>query len=103
MDEVIALAHQPRDMIKTCKFEETPGLSNCTELMDGLEKIFSPQYGVCYGFNILRRNNNKISIHSSYGGPKFGLQLVLNVEGNYLCQITGKNLSRHITFFMRIL
>ena len=84
MDEVIAIAHQPRDMIKSCKFEDMPDFKYCRELIDGSVKIFSPQYGVCYGFNILGRNTNKTSAYSNYGGPKFGLQLVLSIEGK--CQ-----------------
>ena len=83
MDEVIAIAHQPRDMIKSCNFDDMPGSENCKELIDGSVKIFSPQYGVCYGFNILGRNTNRTSAYSNYGGPKFGLQLVLNIEGKY--------------------
>ena len=83
MEDVIAIAHQPRDMIKSCIFEEIPHMDNCSELINGAMKIFSPQYGVCYGFNILGNNVDKDSAYSSYGGPKFGLQLVLDIEGNY--------------------
>ena len=83
MEDVIAIAHQPQNMIKSCIFNEIPRLDNCSELMNGVVKIFSPQYGVCYGFNVLGNNADKDSIYSNYGGPKFGLQLVLDIEGNY--------------------
>ena len=83
MEDVIAIAHQPRDMIKSCIFEEIPRMDSCSELIDGMVKIFSPQYGVCYGFNIMGNNADKDSVYSNYGGPKFGLQLILDIEGNY--------------------
>ena len=81
MNETIAIAHRPQDMIKGCIFGEYPSLQNCTELTRGTVKIFSPDYGVCYGFNVLDRYTDKDSVYSVYGGPKFGLQLILNIEG----------------------
>ena len=81
MEDVTAIAHQPRDLIKSCIFEEIPMMDNCSELINGVVKIFSPEYGVCYGFNILGNNTDKDSVYSNYGGPKFGLQLVLDIEG----------------------
>ena len=81
-EEVIAIAHQPQDMIKDCRFNgQAMWEPNCVELVQGLVKMFSPKFGVCYMFNFEGINTNRTSVTSIYGGPEFGLQLILDIEG----------------------
>ena len=91
MEETIAIAHQPEDLIKHCGFAGVPMYPPyCKELIQGNVKLFSPQIGVCYGFNF--RNTSRIdtfdlfngTAYSMYSGREFGLQLVLDIEGQYL-------------------
>ena len=89
MEETIAVAHQPQDLIKHCKFGGVSLVPPfCTELMEGAVKLFSPKIGVCYGFNF--RNTSRDdgffnlfngTAYSMYSGREFGLQLVLHIEG----------------------
>ena len=101
MAETMAVAHQPQDLIKYCKFG---GIAMyppyCTELLQGTVKLYSPKIGVCYGFNF--RNTSRIdpfglfngTAYSMYSGREFGLQLVLDIEGQYCYLIlsVGKSL-----------
>ena len=82
MDEVIAIAHRPQSMIKYCAFGGIPTYSpDCTDLIRGSVKMFTPANGVCYSFNFQRLGSQKVSASSVYGGGEFGLQLVLDIEG----------------------
>ena len=84
MDEVTAISHQSHDMIKYCEFSGIPMYSPyCTELFNGSVKMFTPDFGVCYVFNFQTLYANKSSLFSIYGGAEFGLQIVLDIEGEY--------------------
>ena len=80
-EDVIAIAHQPEDLIKYCEFSGYPVSPGCTELIKGTHKIFGPATGVCYSFNFRGLNRSIESEIAVYGGQEFGLQLVLDVEG----------------------
>ena len=80
MEEVIAIAHQPEDMIKFCEFgSQAMYPPHCTELIQGSFKMFSPTYGVCYGFNY--KSPDRTTLYTTYGGGEFGLKVVLDIEG----------------------
>ena len=89
MEEVVAVAHRPQDMIKHCQFARVPMYSPyCNELIDGANKMFAPVPGLCYGFNFkaaLRPSKdnatNSSPLTTLYGGREFGLQLIVDIEG----------------------
>ena len=84
MDEVIAVAHQPKDMIMHCVVGGIPMLKPfCDELIQGQVKMFTPTYGVCYGFNFNFLDEARLPLRSNYAGRDFGLELVLNIESKF--------------------
>ena len=83
MEEVVAIAHNPLDMIKSCQFAGVPMYSPyCSELINGSTKMFVPLFGVCYGFNFQNVTSSVESVSSIYAGREFGLQLIVDIEGN---------------------
>ena len=85
--EVIDVAHQPKDMIQECIF--TKRIRNqdplCENLMrTGGTKIFTPTYGVCYMYNFRGLSKMAYPMISFYPGEEYGLQLTLNVESKYI-------------------
>ena len=66
----------------------------CDELIQGQVKMFTPIYGVCYGFNFNFLDETRLPLRSNYAGRDFGLELVLNIESKF----------RHIVceYFFRI-
>ena len=88
MEETIAIAHQPQDLIKHCGFAGVPVYPPyCKELIEGAVKLFSPAIGVCYGFNFRNTSRKEPfdlyngTTYTLYSGRQLGLQLVLNIEG----------------------
>ena len=85
--EVIEIAHQPKDMIQECIF--TKQIRNrdplCKSLMRyGGTKIFTPTYGVCYMYNFRGLNKLMHPMISFYPGEEYGLQLTMNIESKYI-------------------
>ena len=69
-------------MIKHCEFFGKAMYDPyCSELVQGSVKMFAPAFGVCYAFNFQGVDGDKVSAYSMYGGPEWGLQLILDVEG----------------------
>ena len=81
MDEMIAVAHQPEDMIISCIVNGIPMMTPyCNDLIQGNEKMFAPAYGVCYVFNSKDWMGNTPSLITNYAGRDFGLELIINIE-----------------------
>ena len=80
---MITIAHQPTDMIKYCEYGGNTFTESCDELIKGSVKIFGPATGVCYSFNFVGLNRKKNPVTSVYGGQEFGLQLIIDIEGEY--------------------
>ena len=84
--EIKQIAHQPGDMIKYCSMHGPYGDDKCEELRQGSVKIFTARYGVCYMFNHQSHNGRHKEakpLRSSYGGPEFGLELIIDMESKY--------------------
>ena len=82
-EEVIKVAHQPKDMIKECVYTQKirEKEKSCTDyITDGGTKIFTPAYGVCYMFNFKGLSNKMQPLMAIYPGEEYGLQLTLNIE-----------------------
>ena len=75
------VAHQAQDMVISCKMRGRDGDKKCEELMKGHGAVFTTRYGVCYMFNAAAKNGG--SIVSNYGGPNFGLELLIDMESEY--------------------
>ena len=82
-DDLIQIAHQPADMIKDCKMHSRHGTEKCNELIQGIAKPFTAIYGVCYMFNFAVKDYTNKTLVSNYGGPSFGLELILDIEIKY--------------------
>ena len=88
MEESMAIAHQPSDMILSCSFSGIPMLSpQCDELIQGTIKMFTPTYGVCYGFNFNFLDADRASLSTNYAGRDFGLEIILNIESKFLSKM----------------
>ena len=90
MDEMIAVAHHPDDMVISCMVNGIPMMTPyCNDLIQGTVKMFAPTYGVCYGFNFKDWKENTPSLITNYAGRDFGLELILNIESKicYLLQL----------------
>ena len=90
MDEMIAVAHHPEDMVVSCMVNGIPMMTPyCNDLIQGTVKMFAPTYGVCYGFNFKDWKRNTPSLITNYAGRDFGLELILNIESKtcYLMQM----------------
>ena len=70
-------------MIKYCEYADNTLKESCDELIKGSVKIFGPATGVCYSFNFIGLNRKKNPAPVVYGGQEFGLQLIIDVEGEY--------------------
>ena len=80
-EEMAELAHQPRDMIKECRWNgETNEM--CKEFReDGGTKIYVPKFGVCYILHFKGTNVSTTSILKAHtAGPDHGLQLVFDIQ-----------------------
>ena len=81
MDEMIAVAHHPEDMVISCIVNGIPMMTPyCNDLIQGAVKMFAPTYGVCYGFNFKDWKGNNPSLITNYAGRDFGLELIINIE-----------------------
>ena len=79
----MAVAHQPKDMIKECIYTQKMQVKEprCLDLMaNGSTKIFTPKYGVCYMFNFNGLYSTTQALTSFYPGEEYGLQLTLDAE-----------------------
>ena len=84
-EEIIKLAHQPTDFIKRCEFLGLENHPGCSNLTSGGTNIFSTDAGLCYMFNF--RGVSKATepgMKAYFPGPKYGLQLTLDIQGNIL-------------------
>ena len=75
------VAHQAQDMVISCKMRGRDGDKKCEELMKGHGAVFTTRYGVCYMFNAAAKNGG--AIVSNYGGPNFGLELLIDMESEH--------------------
>ena len=89
-DNLLDIAHQPRDMIKYCKMHSRNGAKKCNALTEGKAMVFTARYGVCYMFNPALKDNHGSQLLSNYGGPSFGLELILDIEGKYFIIVAHK-------------
>ena len=80
-EETFAIAHKPWDMIRKCKFAGFTIHPSCKELMEGAHQFFTPDFGVCFGYNVHNRSNETSLSYSIIGGRAFGLQLIIDIEG----------------------
>ena len=80
-EETFAIAHKPWDMIRQCKFAGFAIHPPCKELMEGVHQFFTPDFGVCFGYNVHNRSNETSFSYSIIGGRAFGLQLIIDIEG----------------------
>ena len=82
LDEVAiySIAHQPHDMIKSCKMRGRNGDEKCDELIKGGARVFTTRFGICYMFNPVAIKSTKSALVSNYGGPNFGLELIIDIE-----------------------
>ena len=80
-DEMEELAHQPKDMIKECRFDgETEEMCNAF-MTDGGTKFVVPKFGICYTFNfrgINKATTKPLKVH--HAGPDHGLNLILDIQ-----------------------
>ena len=79
-DDIIKIAHQPGDMIKYCNMHSRHGEEKCNELAEGVAKVFTATHGICYMFNPGAKKYTSKKLVSNYGGPGFGLKLILDIE-----------------------
>ena len=90
--EIETLAHQPEDMIRGCQIRGHIGPKKCGELQSGKNKIFSPQTGVCYAFNMIHQDMLNKSFQIDNFGPNNGLKLKIDIEGlkfNYINHVNN--------------
>ena len=92
-------------MIKYCEYADNTMKESCDELIKGSVKIFGPATGVCYSFNFVGLDKKKNPAPVVYGGQEFGLQLIIDIEGEYDTHypkiIFGQGLNRfQILFFV---
>ena len=80
-DAINQVAHQAQDMVISCKMRGRDGDKKCEELMKGHGAVFTTRYGVCYMFNAAAKNGG--AIVSNYGGPNFGLELLIDMESEH--------------------
>ena len=79
--EIATLAHQAKDMIKTCRINTEGGIKKCMALQTGAKTLFTPTHGVCYAFNIVQESKINTTLSIANIGPKNGLILRMNLEG----------------------
>ena len=82
-EEVSAVAHQPKDMIRECIYSAQSRQADprCSSLIaKGGTKIFTPSYGVCYMFNFKGLRAERYPPVTFYPGEQYGLQLTVNIE-----------------------
>ena len=77
---IYGIAHQPQDMIKSCKMRGRNGDEKCDELTKGGARVFTTRFGICYMFNPVAAKSTKRALVSNYGGPNFGLELIIDIE-----------------------
>ena len=68
-------------MIRQCKFAGFAIHPPCKELMEGVHQFFTPDFGVCFGYNVHNQSNDTSFSFSIIGGRAFGLQLIIDIEG----------------------
>ena len=84
-EELEQIAHQSNDMIKHCSIRSKFGEEQCEVLRTGRDRLFTATYGICYMFNYVGTEKTIKPITSSYGGPEFGLNLIIDMESEYQC------------------
>ena len=82
-NNLMKIGHQAGDMIKYCKMHSHHGEEKCNELIKGDAKVFTARYGICYMFNPAGKGDTSAKLVSNYGGPSFGLELILDIEIKY--------------------
>ena len=82
-NNLMKIGHQAGDMIKYCKMHSHHGDEKCNELIKGDAKVFTARYGICYMFNPAGKGDTSAKLVSNYGGPSFGLELILDIEIKY--------------------
>ena len=88
-DEIAILAHQSKDMIKSCTTQGQLGDEKCKELMAGTTRVFTPDYGLCYIFSNVHKDamNNSMTVDNA--GPNYGLTLQVDVEGTIVITLNS--------------
>ena len=82
---IYLIAHQPQDMVKSCKMRGHNGDRKCDDLKKGYDSVFTTRYGICYMFNARKPNTSENDLVSNYGGPSFGLELLIDMESEFFC------------------
>ena len=104
-NDLMKIGHQAGDMIKYCKMHSRHGDEKCNELIKGDEKVFTARYGICYMFNPAGKGDTSAKLVSNYGGPSFGLELILDIEIKYFAFLnlySTHNLATNIFIFSSI-
>ena len=83
INNLMKIGHQAGDMIKYCKMHSRNGDKKCNELIEGVAQVFTARYGICYMFNPAGKGDTSAKLVSNYGGPSFGLELILDIEIKY--------------------
>ena len=83
INNLMKIGHQAGDMIKYCKMHSRGGDEKCNELIKGGAQVFTARYGICYMFNPAGKGDTSAKLVSNYGGPSFGLELILDIEIKY--------------------
>ena len=89
-DNLLDIAHQPGEMVKYCKMHSRNGAEKCNALTKGKAMVFTARYGVCYMFNPAAKDKHASQLLSNYGGPSFGLELILDIEGKHFIIVAHK-------------
>ena len=76
--EQLEIAHQPKDMFKSCKWMNADGHPVCTDLMTNPQASFNSRMGVCYIFNFIKPSYKGPRLQSMYTGV--GLALEIDTE-----------------------
>ena len=80
-NEIATIAHQSKDMIRKCNIRVASSVRKCNELIDGKRRVFTPSYGVCYIFNMVKMDETNNALLIDNAGPNNGLMLEIDVEG----------------------
>ena len=90
-EEEFRLSHSPKKMFRRCAFagEVNEEDKDCTALMKGESRFFSPTFGMCYSFNYrgprdlekCKGINCDNPRWTHFSGPLYGLSLEIDMEG----------------------
>jgi len=82
--ELLAVSHQPKDMIKSCNITGSSDLEEkpCKVLLgDQSPYVFSPTKGICYMINFSPNSSESLTFDES--NTDKGLRLDVDIEGKF--------------------